>query len=121
MITEIGQIAINVHDLERGVAFYRDVLGLELLFEAPGMAFFACGGVRLMLARPEKEEFDHPASIIYYKVEDVKRAHDALAGRGVAFEREPSPVHRTETHELWMAFLRDPENNVLALMHEEPL
>ncbi len=74
----------------------------------------------MMLASPEKEEFDHPASIIYYKVEDIQVAHSELSKRGATFESEPAVVHRTEDTELWMAFLRDPDNNVLALMSESP-
>ncbi len=77
-ISEIGQIAVIVHDLERAVLFYRDVLGLQFLFEAPGMAFFQCGGVRLMLGLPEKPEYDHPASIIYYRVGDIDSAYETL-------------------------------------------
>ena len=122
MLSEIGQIAINVHDIERAVAFYRDVLGMKFLFQAPpGLAFFSCGGVRLMLSTPEKEEFDHPASIIYYRVGDIAAAADALKARGVTLEHEPSVVHRTETEELCMAFFRDPEENPLALMSEVPV
>lgn len=121
MLNEIGQIAVNVHDVDRAVAFYRDVLGMDFLFQVPNMGFFSCGGVRLMLAVPEKEEFDHPASIIYYRVPNMQQAHETLASRGVVFEREPALVHKTETEELWMAFFRDPDENVLALMSEAPL
>ena len=121
MLSEIGQIAVNVHDLDRAVSFYRDVLEMPFLFEAPGMGFFKCGEVRLMLAIPETKELDHPASIIYYRVADMEKAHDALRSRGVAFERAPAAVYRTETQELWMAFFRDPDRNVLALMSEVPI
>ena len=116
----IGQIAVNAHDLERAVGFYRDALGMKLLFEAPPkMAFFDCDGVRLMLSLPERPEFDHPSSIIYFKVPDIRAAHAALSERGVPFEGEPHMVHKTEAYELWMAFLRDSEGNFLALMSEE--
>src|SRR5271156_4256130 len=91
-ISQIGQIAINVHDLKRATAFYRDTLGMRFLFEAPNMAFFDCGGVRLMLAIAEKPEFDHPASIIYYKVPDIQAAHTLLLSRDVRFEAEPRMV-----------------------------
>lgn len=121
MLSEIGQIAVRVHDVDRAVAFYRDVLGMQFLFQAPNMGFFACGGVRLMLAVPEKEEFDHPSSIIYYRVADIHETHDALRSRGVTFEHEPSVVHRTSEQELWMTFFRDPDDNVLALMSEVPM
>ena len=120
MLSEIGQISITVHDVDRAVEFYRDVLGLEFLFPAPGMAFFSCGSVRLMLAVPEKEEFDHPASILYYRVQDIGEAYETLVSRGVTFEGKPALVHKTETEELWMASFRDPDENVLALMSEVP-
>lgn len=120
MISEIGQIAINVHDIERSTRFYRDVLGLPFLFDAPGMSFFSCGSVRLMLATPEKEEFDHPSSILYYRVEDMTAACETLRARGVELEEGPSLVHKTEQHELWMAFFRDPDRNPVAFMSEVP-
>lgn len=118
-LSEIGQIAINVHNLERAVAFYRDTLGVRFLFQAPGgLAFFDCGGVRLMLGVAEKPEFSHPASILYYKVDDIAAAHQTLTARGVAFIDEPHLIARMPTHELWMTFFRDSEENVLALMEE---
>ena len=75
-LSQIGQIAVKVKELDRAVAFYRDTLGMLFLFRAPNLAFFNCSGVRLMLSEPEKPEFDHPASIIYYKVDDI---HACLA------------------------------------------
>ncbi len=121
-LSQIGQIAINVHDLDRAVAFYRDTLGMPFLFQAgPTMAFFDCGGVRLMLATPEKPEYDHPASIIYYKVDDIQAAVVALRAQDVTFESEPIVVHKTEALELWIAFLRDSEGNPLAMMSEVTL
>ena len=121
MLNEIGQIAINVHDVDRAIVFYRDVLEMEFLFQVPKMGFFNCGGVRLMLSLPEKEEFDHPGSILYYKVDDIGKTHDALVARGVAFEHPPALVHRADTYELWLAFFRDPDANLLALMSEVPV
>ena len=118
-LTRIGQIAINVRDLQRAVAFYRDTLGMRFLFQAPGgLAFFDCGGVRLMLAVPEKPEFGHSASILYYKVDDINSAHETLTGRGVTFIDEPHLIAKMPDHELWMVFFRDSEENVLALMEE---
>jgi predicted enzyme related to lactoylglutathione lyase len=120
MLTKIGQISITAHDLERAVAFYRDKLGLKHLFTVPKLAFFDCGGVRLMLSVPEKPEFDHPGSVLYYKVDDIQSAHDKLAGLGVQFEGEPHLIAKMDSHDLWMAFFRDSENNLLALMCEAP-
>jgi methylmalonyl-CoA/ethylmalonyl-CoA epimerase len=118
-LSQIGQIAISVQDVEKAVAFYRDILGLKLLFQAPpGLAFFDCGGVRLMLARPEKPEFDHPASTLYFKVADIQQATATLESRGVRFEEEPHLIAKMPDHELWMAFFRDGERNLLGLMSE---
>ena len=117
-LSGIGQVAVNVRDLKRATAFYGDTLELPLLLEAPGLAFFDCGGVRLMLSRPEKPEFDHPGSILYYRVADIQGAAKILAARDVRFESEPHLVARLPDHELWMAFFRDTEGNLLALMSE---
>jgi methylmalonyl-CoA/ethylmalonyl-CoA epimerase len=118
-ITKLGQIQIRAHDVERAAGFYENVLGLKLLFKAPpGLAFLDCGGVRLMLDRPEKQEFDHASSILYFAVPDIKAAHARLKDAGVRFEDEPHMIARMPDHELWMTFFRDSENNLLALMSE---
>lgn len=114
----IGQIAIVVKDVARATAFYRDQLGLRFLFEYPGLAFFDCDGVRLMLSRPEKPQFDHPGSILYFRVDDIQRARDTLRERGVEFEDEPHIIARMPDHDLWMTFFRDLDDNVFGLMCE---
>jgi methylmalonyl-CoA/ethylmalonyl-CoA epimerase len=119
-IRNIGQIAINTHDIPRAVAFYRDALGLEYLFEAGPLAFFICGDVRIMLSVAESPEFDHPSSIVYFRVDDIHAARTELAGRGVPFEDEPHLVAELEDHDLWMTFFRDPDRNYLGLMAEVP-
>lgn len=117
-LSEIGQIAVTVHDLDRAVAFYQQTLGMKLLFRVPNLAFFECGAVRLMMSIPEKPEFDHPASVIYYKVADLAAAHAGLLARDVTFESPPHMIAKMPDHDLWMAFLRDSEGNLLALMSE---
>jgi methylmalonyl-CoA/ethylmalonyl-CoA epimerase len=120
-ITHLGQIAINAKDVERAAAFYQDKLGLNLLFKAPpGLAFFDCRGVRLMLTRAEKPEFDHPSSILYFAVPDIQAAFSKLKESGVQFEDEPHMIVKMPTHDLWMTFLRDSEANLMGLMSEEP-
>jgi len=119
-LTQIGQIAVNVHDVKRAVVFYRDTLGMKLLFEIPNAAFFDCGGVCLMLSLPEQPEFDRSASIIYYKVPNIRATFETLSSRGVRFEGEPHFIARMPDHDLWMAFFRDSEGNLLALMSEVP-
>lgn len=120
-LSQIGQISVNVHDLERAAVFYKETLGVKHLFTVPpNMAFFDCGGIRLMLAFPERPEFVHPSSILYFKVPDIEQAHKVLAARGVRFETKPMLVAAMATHDLWLAEFRDSENNVLALMCEKP-
>jgi len=117
-ITGIGQIAITTNDVQQAVAFYRDGLGLDYLFEAGPLAFFMCGDVRLMLSKAESPEFDHPSSIVYFRVDDIDAARSELIGRGVPFDDEPHLIARMPDHELWMTFFRDPDHNVHALMSE---
>jgi methylmalonyl-CoA/ethylmalonyl-CoA epimerase len=116
----IGQISVNVHDLERATAFYKDKLGMKHLFSVPPkMAFFDAAGVRLMLGTPERPDLDHPSSILYFKVDDIDTAYEALVERGVHFETKPMVVAPMQTYDLWLAEFRDSENNVLALMCEK--
>jgi methylmalonyl-CoA/ethylmalonyl-CoA epimerase len=118
-ITRLGQVAIKAKDVERAAAFYQDKLGLKLLFKAPpGLAFFDCGGVRLMLDRAEKPEFDHPSSVLYFAVPDIQASYGKLKDSGVQFEGEPHLIARMPAHDLWMTFFRDSEGNLLALMSE---
>lgn len=119
-LDRIGQIFVNAKDLERAVRFYRDTLGMRFLFQVPRMAFFDLDGIRLMLGVADRPEFDHPASTIYYRVDDIQTAHAALAGRGVSFITTPHLVAKLERFDLWLADFRDSEGNVLALMSEIP-
>lgn len=118
-LSAIGQIGLTVTDAARSVAFYRDVLGMKLLFEMPTMAFFDCGGIRLLLSASETSETY--SSILYFKVPDIQTAYETLREREVPFEGEPHIIARMPDHELWMAFFRDPDRNLLALMCEVPL
>src|SRR5258705_12978572 len=116
-LSAIGQIAVNVHDIERAVEFYRDKLGMKFLFSAPPkLAFFDCDGIRLMLSPPERAEFDHPSSIIYFNVDDIQVAYATLSERGVVFEEQPAFVANMGTYDLWIGAFRDSENNLLAMM-----
>ena len=121
-LNSIGQIHITVTDIERSVAFYRDVLGMKLLFEVPGqnMAFFDCGGVRLYLGRAESPDF-HSKPLIYYRVQSIDDSVKELQSRGVAFEHPAHVVHKTDEYELWMAGFQDPDQNQLVLMAEMPI
>lgn len=119
-LTRIGQIAVNAHDVDRATAFYRDVLGLTHLFRAGQLSFFDCGGVRLMLDKAEKPEFDHPSSILYFQVADIQATFQRLKSGGAKFEDEPHLLARMPKYDLWMTFFRDTEGNLLALMSEVP-
>ncbi len=118
-LNQIGQIAVPVRDLDRAVSFYRDVLGMTFLFEAPPqLAFFDCGGVRLMLDVPEDAAFQGHSSVLYYKVPDMQQTHQELMAKGVAFVQDPQLIAKMPDHDLWMAFFQDPEGNLLGLMGE---
>jgi len=121
MITAIQQIAINVKDVDRARAFYRDRLGLRHLFDGgPKLTFFDCGGVRLLVGIAEKE-FDHPSSVLYFRVDDIRGAHRELLAKGVKFRDEPHLVARLPDREIWMAFFEDGEGNTLAITAEPPV
>ncbi len=120
-LNAIGQIHISVDDVPRAVSFYRDTLGMTLLFEVPGqpMAFFDCGGIRLYLGKPEKPEY-RSNPLIYYRVDSIHEAYDALRESSVEFAGPPVVAHKTETSELWLAGFKDPDGNNLVLMSEVP-
>ena len=117
-LAKIGQIAVNVHDTDRAANFYQQSLGMKLMFRAGQLAFFDAGSPRLMLSPPEKPEFDHPSSVLYFNVPDIQQAHATLKERGVAFVDQPHLIARMPTYDLWMCFFRDSEQNMLALMAE---
>ena len=122
VLRQIGQIAVHVKDVDRATAFYRDVLGLKHLFSAPpGLSFFRCGDVRLMLGRPEGNEQVPPSSVLYYSVDDVQAAFERISAAGAEVVSEPHIIHRTQEMELWMAFFRDGEGNMFAVMNEVSL
>jgi predicted enzyme related to lactoylglutathione lyase len=120
-LSRIHQISMRAHDVDRAVTFYRDALGLPFLFAAPPrLAFFDCAGVRLMLSTPEPG-FDHPGSVLYFAVDDIRAAHAALTSRGVAFRSEPHKIATLADREVWLADFEDTEGNSLALMAEPKL
>jgi len=120
-IKSIGQIAIAVTDIFRSTAFYKDTLGLKLLFELPtGIAFFDCGGIRLMLTTLQGERADHHTSVIYYKVDDIHQATQTLKEKGATFIREPQLAAKMDGYELWNAFLRDPDENLVSITADMP-
>jgi len=121
-LSRIGQIGVNAHDIQRATIFYRDTLGMQHLFTVPDkMSFFDCEGVRLMLSLPEgRPEFDHPSSVVYFKVDDIVKAFQILEQGGVRIVAPPHLIARMGTYDLWMGFFKDSEDNVLSLMSEVP-
>lgn len=118
-IIGIGQIAVTVSDVDAALAFYRDILGLSFLFRpAPNLAFLDCGGIRLMLSTPQGAGTVNGNSILYFKVTDIGATFEALLDRGAVGEREPQATAELSDHTLWLAFLRDPDGNLVGLMEE---
>jgi predicted enzyme related to lactoylglutathione lyase len=119
-LASLGQIALTVHDIDRAVTFYRDTLGVPHLFTVPPrLAFFDCAGIRLMLGLPEGNNPGHPGAILYFRVTGIEETHQSLVAQGVSFTDAPHLIARMPDHELWMAFFRDPDGNILALMEEK--
>jgi catechol 2,3-dioxygenase-like lactoylglutathione lyase family enzyme len=121
MVGRLRQIAVAVKDLQTSKAFYRDMMGLKLLFEAPpGLAFFDLGGVWLMLSQENEKEPAHEGSVLYFEAANIHEAYEALKARGVAFIDAPHLIANMGTFELWMTFFRDPDGTALALRAEVP-
>src|SRR5262245_44638499 len=114
-LSKVGQIAVRVKDLDRATAFYRDKLGLKHLHQAPSLSVLDCGGITLLLARPENAAEDHPASIIYFDVEDIQAAFKSLSDRGVSFVEKPNKVGSLGDVHGWIAIFRDSEEHMLGL------
>lgn len=115
----VGQIALSVADADRSEAFYRDVLGLRMLFRFGGLVFFDCAGLRLLLEQGAAEA-PWPGSPIYFRVADIGLARRELEGRGVVFNDQIHLIAPMEDHDLWMTFFGDPDDHALALMMEAP-
>ncbi|HEU5170389.1 MAG TPA: VOC family protein [Gemmatimonadales bacterium] len=117
-LDRLAQLALTVRDLDRAVAFYRDTLGLPFLFTAPpALAFFDCGGVRLLLGA-EPSTAAGTGAVVYFHAADIQATAAALAARGVKFARPPHLIARLEAVDVWLAEFADPDGNQLALMSE---
>lgn len=118
-LSDFGQIAITLSDVSTALPFYRDVPGLTFLFSpGPNLAFFAAGGVRLMLSTPQGAGMPGHNSILYFKVTGIAATHAAIVARGAVSEREPQLAAKMPDHELWLGFVRDPDGNLVGLMEE---
>ena len=119
-VSDIGQIAITVGDVERALVFYRDALGLAFLFSpAPTLAFLQAGTVRLMLSTPQGAGAVGANSVLYFKVADIEAVFAAIVARGATQERAPQLAARLPDHVLWIGFVRDPDGNLVGLMEEK--
>ena len=116
-LEKIGQVAITVDDLARAKDFYQNTLGMKFLFDAGHLAFLQCGDVRLMLTTPEKPQ-PRGGTILYYKVADIHATCAEIKARGATLLEEPHLIARMPDHELWMASLKDPADNILGIMCE---
>ena len=126
-ISGLHQVALTTSDLDRSARFYGETLGLRLIavFDPPGLAFFDLDGIRLSVQRVD--EAPESSSVIYLRVPDIDAAVGMLKNADVAFERGPELVFSdTEGQfgaageEEWMAFLRDPDGHLLALVSRRP-
>lgn len=119
-LSEIGQIAITVSDVPKALVFYRDALGLRFLFSpAPTLAFLAAGPVRIMLSTPQGAGAVGANSILFFKVQGIEEAWRQIVVRGATEDRAPHLTAKLPDHDLWTAFLRDPDGNLVALMEEK--
>jgi methylmalonyl-CoA/ethylmalonyl-CoA epimerase len=117
--SQLHQVALFAHDLDRATAFYRDVIGLTFLFQAPpGMAFFDCGGVRLLIGTAAASGPNPPRTMLYYRVADIHAAADRLKAHGVSSPCEPMMIAKVEGREVWLLEFEDSEGNAAALMQE---
>jgi methylmalonyl-CoA/ethylmalonyl-CoA epimerase len=117
----VCQVLLPVDDLDRAIAFYRDTLGLPLLFTAPPqMSFFQCGSVRLLVGVPPVDQPRQRVPALYVQVPDIHAVYAELTRRGVSFGGAPHIVHRTDTDDLWLVDFADPDGNQLALMAQMP-
>ena len=121
-LSGVRQIAITVSDVEAALAFYRDILGLTFLFSpAPSLAFLDADGVRIMLSTPQGAGEIGKNSILYFGIRDIEAAHASFVEAGAKNERAPALAAKMPDYELWTAFLRDPDENLVGLMEEKPL
>ena len=121
-ITAIGQIAITVDHVGQSLTFYRDILGLQFLFSpSEDLAFLQCGSTRLMLSTPKGAGEVGKNSIIYFYVSHIEEFYKQVVSKGAKPEREPQLAAKMQDHDLWVGFLRDPDENLVGMMEEKPL
>ena len=118
-LEKIGQIAITVTDLARAKDFYLNTLGMRFLFETGPLVFFQCGDIRLMISNTERDK-PRGGTVLYFKVEDIHAVYEALKARGANLVDAPHLIAKMPDHDLWMVFLKDPDENLIGVMCEIP-
>ena len=122
-LSKIRQIAIPVREITAAKRFYQDILGMRHLFDAPpGLSFFDCGGVQLMLAGPEGQgkDGDQQHAVIFYDVGDIKATHAKIKSSGAKSLEEPRVIARMNGREIWISSVSDGQGNVVGLMSDTP-
>jgi methylmalonyl-CoA/ethylmalonyl-CoA epimerase len=115
-LVRIAQVALTVRDIEQGIVFYRDALGLTFLFRTPTMAFFDCGGTRILIGTENATA--QAGAFLYFAVDDITAAHKELVDAGVSFDEPPHMVAKLPDREVWLAVFRDPAGTIHHLMSE---
>lgn len=118
-LSKVGQIAMAVSDADEAEKFYGEILGLHKLYRFGDLVFFDCDGVRLMLEGTSRQVYPGQGTCIYFTVKDIEAVADKLKAKSVPFDGTPHLVTKMSDHELWMAFFRDPDGHLLALMEEK--
>ena len=115
---DLVQVALTTRELDRARIFYRDMLGLPLLFEAGGMLFFQLKNTRLMIggAHDQPQGQLSGGSILYIDAPDIDALGAALEEKGIVFLGPAQTVQKTAAGELRLRAFRDPDGNTLALM-----
>ncbi len=117
-IDSIYQVLVNVKDLDGAMDFYGGKLGMKFVGKfPPGLAFYNLCGVQLMVSAIPGES-SGPNNPIYFKVPDIQEVFESLKAKGVEFTHEPHVLHSTDNYELWMAFFKDHEGNLMAIADE---
>jgi methylmalonyl-CoA/ethylmalonyl-CoA epimerase len=120
LATGIHQLAIPCKDVPRATAFYRDVLGIQFLFEMTGLAFFQCGGVRLMLSPASADGAEPLASVIYFSTDDIEGATTAAVAKGAVLVHAAQVIAKLPGRDVWLSHWKDPEGNLMSFMQEKP-
>ena len=119
-LSKLAQVALSTRDLPTAIAFYRDTLGLKVLFEVSEMAFFDMDGTRLMIGAAQHKGALQINTYLYFDAGDWNATEAALIARGVKFDRDAEIVQRAEGKEHALRFFKDPDGNALAIMGWRP-